>query len=90
MKTILIEEVANGWIVRDRDVCSISFRPGDVRVYRSVHELAAELPKLLESEPHAPAPTPEEIRQARKREIDEKFPPPPKDSPPALPGDKNY
>lgn len=86
MKTILIEQVANGWIVRENDLLSLghSYKPGNIHVYRTIHELAAELPKLLADEPpiaqpspkeyYATAQTPEEIREARKKLIDEKFP----------------
>lgn len=82
MKTILIEQVANGWIVRDQDVCSISYKPGNIRVYRNVKELQADLPNLLCDDQGQAAPTPEEIREARRKVIDEKFPPsPPKHVP---------
>lgn len=73
MKTILIEEVANGWIVRNNHPAFIATccPSVDVHVYRSIHELADELPKLLATEEHppCPAPSPEEIKQAREEEL---------------------
>lgn len=76
MKTILIEQVANGWIVRGNDPAFIATRcKTDFHVYRSIKELQAELPDLL-ADHSTPAPTPEEIRESRKKLIDEKFPTP--------------
>lgn len=48
MKTIQIEQVANGWLVRGRYECDLnSYRPGDIHVYRSVSELRDDLIRLL-------------------------------------------
>lgn len=53
MKTIQIEQVANGWIVRGRYECDpSSYRPGDTHVYASVDELQKDLPRLLNDSWH--------------------------------------
>lgn len=65
MKTILIEEVSNGWIVRNHDPFSLnpSYKPGEIHVFQSIEELQNALPDLLApiNERHATCPTPEEI-----------------------------
>lgn len=64
MKTILIEQAVNGWIVLDREDCSLnSYRPGDVHVYRTIGELQADLPRLL-------AMSAEEIEEILKKTLD--------------------
>jgi hypothetical protein len=55
MKTVLIERVRNGWIVRPFNTSSGIFDPGcrgdnEVSVYRTMHELQHDLPMLCEWE----------------------------------------
>lgn len=50
MKTILIEQVANGWIANEHDVCNLAtcgYDPESVHVYLTIAELQADLPNLL-------------------------------------------
>lgn len=50
MKTILIEAVSNGWIVRPFQPCAdwhCTDRPG-IAVYNRLEDLQKDLPKLLE------------------------------------------
>lgn len=77
MKTILIEQVANGWIVKNTDICSISYKPGDIHVYRSIGELQSDLPNLLGDEKDKMASGPptamsaEEIEEVLQRTFKE-------------------
>jgi hypothetical protein len=55
MKTILIETVSNGWIVRPFEPCdawATQSRP-NIAVYNSMDELQADIPKLLEFLPES-------------------------------------
>lgn len=62
MKSILIEQVANGWIVRGRDEYDLnSYEPGEIHVYRNMSELQGDLIRLLDSEPRTPCPDPEKL-----------------------------
>lgn len=49
MKTILIEEVANGWIVTNNDPAFVATRckSVDIHVYQSIEDLQKALPELL-------------------------------------------
>lgn len=49
VKTILIEEVANGWIVRNYDPAfsTTSYKSLDIHVYQSIEDLQNALPELL-------------------------------------------
>lgn len=48
MKTILIEEVANGWIVRNYHPCAATeCKSMDVHVYQSIEDLQNSPPHLL-------------------------------------------
>lgn len=49
MKTLLIEQVTNGFIVRPFSACEGWARGEcvDISVYKTVEELAADLPRLL-------------------------------------------
>ena len=56
MKTILIEKVTNGFLVRPFNpvpawACSpVAEVPGNLFVYKTIEEVAADLPRLIEYE----------------------------------------
>lgn len=49
MKTIIIEAVSNGWIVRPFEPCEnwISISRPNIAVFTKIEDLAAALPELL-------------------------------------------
>lgn len=69
MKTILIEEVANGWLVRGQEESVIKFSNGVLHVYQNLKDLQADLPNLLAPEPYALCPPPDDIARAREKAI---------------------